>query len=249
MLAMYAAGGRNKDLERKKFWAQKNTLTTSEKELIAYYELQWGLRQYIPTIEEVAKYLKLTQVTVNYYLQRSQVVKALDKRGIPWRQHSQEQLTATQIAVATTMMNFADERPNKEKLDQLGINSETYNAWLKDPQFKNFIDNLADQNLRNVRPVAVTEFTKKIQGGDWNAIKYFLDVTGEVSSNEAPQSEVLLRVIIEILQEEVKDQDTLLRIAIRLKAATANRTLEPAIPGEVIENDPELEQARRMLGI
>ncbi|MFY3741625.1 MAG: hypothetical protein HMLIMOIP_002083 [Candidatus Nitrosomirales archaeon] len=236
---------------RQQYWAIKNALTKSEKDLINYYELQWFLRHNVPTIEQVAKYLKLSQVTVNYYLKRRQVIKALEDRGIPWRQHSQGDLTATQVAAAITVMNMVDERPMSEKLDQLGILPATYYAWLNDPQFKNLVNNLADQNLSNVRPAAVAEFTKKINQGDWNAIKYWLDTTGELQSDQ-PQSEQLIIMIIEIIQRHVKDPTTMVAIAQDLKAATQNRTLEvitpPQITGELVE-DQELIAAKKQLGL
>lgn len=240
-------------ISRGQYFAIKNALTKKEKELIDFYELQWHLRHTVPTIEEVAKQINQTQVSVNYYLQRKQVVKALDDRGIPWRQHSQENLTATQVAAAVTMMNFADTRSNEDKLDQLGINPTTYYAWLNDPQFKNLVENLAEQNLNNIRPTAIGELTKKINAGDWNAVKYYLDVTGAVQSSDAPNTEYLLQVFVEIIQKHVKDPKTIVAIAQDLKLAAANRTLEvvtspPQITGSVVE-DVELEAAKKQLGI
>lgn len=248
---------------RGQYFAIKAALTYTEKELINFYELQWHLRHNVPTVEEVVQYLnnkhkkegkqsKVSHTSVNYYLQRSPVKKALKERGIPYEQHTQEDLTPTQVAAAVTVMNFADTRSNDEKLDQLGIKSSQYYAWLNDPQFKNLVDNLADQNLKNIKPTAITEFTKLINKGDWQAIKYYLDVTGTVNSNEAPQSEILLRMIVEIIQKHVKDPETIMAIAQDIKLASANRTLEvvaqPAITGEVV-TDPELELAKKKLGI
>lgn len=241
--------------KQKNFLVHKGmqTLSKSEQELINFYELQWMLRHHVPTIEESATYLKLKQTEVNYFLTRTAVVKALEKRGIPWRQHSQDDLTATQVAAAVTIMNFADTRSNDAKLDQLGILPATYYAWLNDPQFKNLVDNLADQNLRNIRPTAIGEFTKLINKGDWQAVKYYLDVTGALQSDDAPQSEVLLKMIVEIIQKHVKDPETIIAIAQDIKLASANRTLEvvttpPQITGSIVE-DVELADAKKKLGI
>lgn len=242
---------------RKEYFAIKAALTRSEKDLIDYYEIQWTLKSYVPTIEEVAKYLKLSQVTVNYYLMRKPVMKALDDRGIKWKQHTQSELTATQVAVARTMMNFVDTRPNDEKLDELGVNATQYAAWLQDPQFSNLINVLADRNLEGIRPTAVTEFTKLINKGDWQAVKYYLDITGTAGQNEAPQNEALIIKFIEIIQKWVKDPDIIRGIAQDVQLAAANRTLEIAASprqtfnGEVVNDgvDYELENAKKKLGI
>lgn len=249
---------------KSQYYAIKAGLSYTEKELINFYELQWHLRHRVPTVEEVVQYInekhkkegkdsKVSHTSVNYYLQRRAVVKALEQRGIPFRQHTQEDLTPTQVAAAVTVMNMMDTRDINEKLDQLGIAPATYYAWLNDPTFKNLVSNLSDQNLANIRPSAIAEFTKKVNQGDWNAIKYWLDATGELTNTNAPQSETLLKMIVEIIQDEVKDPDTIIRIANRIKMASANRTLEvvttrPAITGEVVE-DVELEQAKKKLGI
>lgn len=245
-------------VSKQQYWAIKAALTSAEKELINFYELQWFLRQTVPTVDEVYQHLRkkfpsIRQTSVNYYLNRQPVRNALTKRGIPFEQHTQDDLTQAQVATAIVMMNFADTRTNTEKLDQLGINASQYAAWLRDPQFKNLIDNLADQNLTNIRPTAIGEFTKKINQGDWNAIKYWLDTTGEMTSSDQPQSEQLLRMIVEIIQKHVKDPETIVAIAQDIKLAAANRTLEvvtqhPAIEAEYKENDPELELAKRKLG-
>lgn len=244
-------------VDKRTYHAIKNALQPAEKELIKFYELNWHLKQQVPTVEEVTqhlrkKYSKLRQTSVNYYLNRQPVIKKLEQLGIPFRNHTREELTDAQHAAALTVMNFADERSIAEKLDQLGITSLQYYAWLKDPAFKNFLDSLADQNKVNIRPAAVSEFTKKVQAGDWNAIRYFMDVTGEFASN-APQGETLLRMIIEIIQKHVKDPATIIAIAQDIKLAAANKTLEvvaqPSIESYVVEDDIDLESARKQLGV
>jgi hypothetical protein len=254
-------------VDRRTYHAIKNTLTPAEKELISYYDMQWFLVHRVPTVEQVTEHLrnkfpKLRHTSVNYYLNRAPVQKALKDRGIPFEQHTQEQLTPTQVAVAVTMMNFADTRTNADKLDSLGVNSSQYYAWLNDPAFKNMIENLADQNLANIRPTAIGEFTKKINEGDWQAVKYYLDVTGAAApESEGPTSKVLLQMIIEIIQKHVKDPATIAAIAQDMLNVTNNRSLkvidstaatepvqgqEPLLYSE--EPDHELEHAKKMLG-
>jgi glutathione peroxidase-family protein len=252
------------DKQRKAYWAYRNALTKVEKEIINYYEIEWHLRHRVPTIEQVTtqvkkKFPQVTQISINYYLskERRNVAKALEKRGIPWQQHSQEELTASQVAAAVTVMNFVDKRPVAEKLDQLGINETQYYAWLNDPQFKTMVDNLADQNLANIRPTAIAEFTKKINSGDWNAIKFWLETTGELGGTSNTQIEDKITMFIEIVQRHVKDPEVMAAIAADIIAVSGNRKIAAqnpyaiegeVIPQEVLAEDPELMRAQRMVG-
>lgn len=239
---------------QRKYHAIKNALTSAEKDLIKFYQIQWMMQSRVPSVEEVTNYLRqkrphIRQISVNYYLTRPPVKAALRKRGIPFEQHTQEELTGQQQAVAITVMNFADERPVAEKLDQLGVLPATYYAWLNDPNFRNFVQSLAEQNLVNIDPTAKTEFAKKIQQGEWNAIKFYMENTGTLKNNDVPQSEVIIMKLIEILQRHVQDTAVLGAIANEMIAAFSNRTLNPAaINSTYVENDPDLEAAKKQLG-
>jgi hypothetical protein len=241
---------------QRRFYAIRAALQPAEKALIAFYELNWHMLHSVPTVQEVYEHLKRTRpnlklTTVNYYLGRQPVIKALKDRGIPFEQHTQSELTEAQMAAAITVMNMMDNRSINDKLDELGIKPATYYAWLNDPQFKNFLDSKADQNKINIRPHAVAEFTKKINQGDMTAIKFWMEATGELENKNQSQSEHLLMAIIEIIQKHVKDPAVMVAIALDIKNAANNRTLEvinhPQITGEVVEDDPEVEKARRML--
>lgn len=247
----------------RQFYAIKAALTATEKEIINYYELQWHLRTHVPSIEELKLHLDnwhkkngrnstVPYTSVSYYLNRKPVQKALKDRGIPYQNNMRDELTPTQVAAAVTVMNMVDDRPIADKLDQLGINPSQYYAWLQDPQFKSMVDNLADKNLANIRPAAIAEFTKKINQGDWNAIKYWMETTGELTKDETPQSEILIRMIIEVIQEHVKDPEVIMKIAMGIKAATQNRTIEVVNHAEIEAGpviDIELEDAKKKLGI
>lgn len=228
-----------------------------QQDIINYYELMWHFNKTIPTIEDVAKRLKVTHIEVNYWLAKSSTQRALTQRGIDWRSHTQTRITPSQQAAALTVMNFADERPIAEKLDELGIEPATYYAWLNKPHFKNFVDQLASNNVQNIRPAAITELTKKINRGNWSALKYYLDATGELRQQDAPQGEVLIKMIVEIIQKHVKDPETIVAIAQDIKLAAANKTLEdatapaieaPPIVDSVTVDEEKYEEAQKMLG-
>ena len=234
-----------------KYYAIKAALTAAERDMIAYYELCWMLNKTIPTVDQVVEQLRkkrpnIRHMSVNYYLSRQPVIQALEKRGIPFRQHTQRELTNQQIAAATVACNFADGRPLHVKLDELGVLPATYQAWLLDPQFKHLVETISERNLENIRPVAVTEYMRLIASGNWNAIKYYLDVTAAAQDNDQPQTEELLKAIIEIIQKHVKDGPTLDAIGQDILNAAKSRREVSAF----IEHDnEEVVRAQRQLGI
>lgn len=222
----------------------KNKLSWTEEKIVDFYETSWFMRHKIPTVQETVDYLnkyheklghtegktkqpkRVRYTAINYHLQRGPVIKALEKRGIPYLQHTQEELTPEQKAAALTVCNFADERSTAQKLDQLGISSVQYYAWLRDPNFNNFVQELTEQNAKHIKPAAINELAKKVNAGEWGAVKFYLETTGALLQDDSLKSEQLLTFLIEILQEEIKDPAILTRIAQRIKLAAQNRTLE-----------------------
>lgn len=226
---------------RKQYWAIKTALTRVERELISFYEIKWMFGNKVPTVDEVVEHLRthgfenVRQTSVNYYLNRPPVIKALEQRGINFRQHTQNELTDKQQAVIYCLANFADTRSNEEKLDSLGVNSATYYAWLQDPVFQNHMQMLADRNLKNIDPVAKTEFSKKVQEGHWGAIKHYLDTTGALVQPQGQDTETLVRGIIEVIQMHVKDAATIIAIANDIKNVMQNRTLSYDMEGDTVQ--------------
>jgi hypothetical protein len=240
-------------MNRKQYHAIRANLSAPERRLIEYYEVQWLLRGRVPTPEEVVNYLKAKYpstnlISVNYYLQRAKVKQALQDRGIPYEENSRDELSATQIAAAATVMNFADGRSTKEKLHQLGISPSQYYAWLNDPQFKNFVNVLSEQNLNNIGPTAITEFTKLINEGDWKAIRFYLETTGAAKPTNAPSGDNFIQSLIEIIQKHVKDPRIIAAIAKDMELASSNKRNELVVEAEYTTESPEFIEAQKMIG-
>lgn len=236
----------------RQYYAIQNALKPFERALIDYYELCWMTKQQVPSPEEAHEFLRkgrpnIRLITINYSLARTPVRNALKKRGIPFENYTREDLTGEQQAAALTVMNFADERSIADKLDQIGVLPATYYAWLNDPKFKNFVDQLAEQNLNNIKPTVVAEFTKLINKGDWNALKYYMDNTRTLA-NETPQSEQMLRMIIEIIQRHVKDSATMMAIAQDLINVTQVKTIDSSVAEEYTYDSPQVQEAQKTLG-
>lgn len=240
---------------RKKYYAQQSILTAPEKRLISFYELKWALEKIVPTVEEVVKYVqkeypKSNHISVNYYLTRPPVVKALKDRGIPWEKHSQLELTPTQIATASLIMNFSDTRTKADKLAALGVNPTQYQAWLNDPKFQQLLNSLKDDNIKNIEADAVTNLGQAVNRGDMSAIKFYMESVGTLKGESQQDSTQLLIAVIEILQKHVKDPNILNAIAQDIALASANKQLQRSVNVDAeYYTQEEIQSARRQLGV
>lgn len=198
---------------RKKF----HHSSSKEAKFIAYCEEYYFFHSKgFPTAEQAAVALNYSITDIQFFLRNKLVQEALDRRGLPWKTSghtNSAELTPTQVAVAIAVTNFADPRPPDQKLDDLGILPDQYRAWLNDPTFHAFVNQLADRNLDNVRPDAITEFTKLVRQGDLAAIKYYFEITGQFKQQSVTNIQALIQKLIEAVQRHVKDPQILAAIA------------------------------------
>lgn len=201
-----SAQNRKKPINRK--------LSQKEKTYISYCEKFYFLNNFgFPTNEQAAVALGYSISEIQTFLLNRKVQSALESRGLPYLQSkSQSELTPTQVAAAITISNFADERSIDQKLDQLGVLPATYYTWLNDPTYQSFVQNLADRNLEIVRPEAVAQFTKLLRTGDFAALKYYFEVTGQFQQPEITNIKILVQKLVESVQKHVKDPEILLAI-------------------------------------
>ncbi|HET7713275.1 MAG TPA: hypothetical protein VFK94_02300 [Patescibacteria group bacterium] len=116
-------------------------------------------------------------------------------------------LTEEQLAVANTMLDLRDNRSQKKKLMDLGIPTQKWEAWLRDPAFQHYLRQRAENALGDNQHEAHLALVDRVRSGDISAIKYFNELTGRYvpqRSNNVDISLVLMRVI-EAVQRHVTD--------------------------------------------
>lgn len=146
-------------------------------------------------------------------------------------------LTPEQLIVADTLLDLVDQRSNKKKLQDLGVSSKTYQAWLKDPVFQDYMrtrsQNLIGENQHEV-DLALLD---KVMAGDMKAIAYMNEFTGRFVQQRGPQGTTAADVqriiisIIEIVDEEVLDSEIKMRIGNRLKGLIQNNNTAAELAG------------------
>lgn len=196
--------------------AVSRKLSQRERTYIAYCEKFYFLHnQGFPSNEQAAAALQYSTSEINVFLQNQKVIDALERRGLPWKSAGgfNSELSPTQVAVALTMSNFADERSISNKLSDLGIHPQQYYTWLNDPQFQNYVQRMADRNLEIIRPEAVAAFSQLVRKGDFQAIKYYFEVTGQFVNPDVSSIQGMVQKLVESVQRHVKDPETLAAIS------------------------------------
>jgi hypothetical protein len=133
-------------------------------------------------------------------------------------------LTAEQLGLLTILSNPADGRDLKRKLSHAGITWAKYQVWLEQPVFKEYHSKIIGKALQQAIPMAEQQLAAKMVAGDLTAIKYGFEVSGRHDPNGKKQvdAQQLLAVLLEVIEEEVKDPDILRRIAAKAQIRGMN---------------------------
>jgi len=151
------------------------------------------------------------------------VTIALKNRGIdPNDQIPGRGLTPIQLSAINVIMDFSDKRATKAKLNELGVSTAQYNAWLKNPQFQSYVRHRAESLLGDHTHSAHIALMQNVERGDLNSIKLYYEMIGRWSGKSAGEVniEFLMIKILETLQRHVHDADTLMAIAADLGELT-----------------------------
>jgi hypothetical protein len=223
-------------------------VTTSTQELVPkltpeQYDLLLFTEQYYWRYGGVPTYAHLTREGIDFpehvFLEawaNPRFLDGLRGRGIPEHLITPERgalrgkvLTEQQFTVANVMLDVLDKRSRLKKLTELGISTAEYNGWLRDPVYRQYCLERAEELLESNQHVAHMSLIDRVAQGDLGAIKYFNSMTGryrekndagvEVNVTNVSGSDMLIRVV-EIIQTHVKDPATLEAIATDILALT-----------------------------
>lgn len=140
-------------------------------------------------------------------------LQSLDRRGIARPGSERDKLSSKQIAAVAIMSNFSDRRPVEARLAEINVSQEELQGWMSNPDFKNYFHNRAQDTFDNVAPVATVALAKQIERGNFQAIKFYYEITGQAQSPEAVNVRQAMNVLIEAVQKHVKDPAVLDAIA------------------------------------
>lgn len=201
--------------------------TRFDNRLVSTIEQHWATHHAFPSLTIIAKSLAIDYEDVQIALKTPTIRKMLENRGIE-QKSIENQLSPAQVSAARAYLNVFDRRPIQEKLRDLGINPSTFWGWMRGKAFKNFLMEQSEMLFEDGMPIAHRELLSKVAVGDIHAIKLFYEVSGRYTgaqSVEIQNMQLLMSRLLEAIQMEVGDQETIARIAERFQTLAAGGTL------------------------
>jgi hypothetical protein len=207
-------------------------LNREQYQLLLYMEQYFWRGGGLPTHAQME--LEGTNITEDFYFEcwnNKRFVDGLRARGLP--EHllvtdsgadalNGKVLTEQQMTVANILMDTLDKRSRIKKLTELGVSTQEYSSWLKDPVYRNYCLERAESLLHENQSIAHMALIERVHQGDLGAIKYFNALTNRYAEKQSADVQVNVNnnygsdtviQIVEIIQTHVKDPETLQLIA------------------------------------
>lgn len=150
--------------------------------------------------------------------------QALEYRGIQW--DDKAGFSLEQRSALIMLADVGDRRSLGTKLKELGIPMARYQAWLKQPLFREAVNSAAEQVLEEAIAPSLLAYSAAAYNGDLNAARFVLEVTGRWNPNQQSleDARTLVRTLVESIIKNVKDPEV--RESIMSDVALARTTYQ-----------------------
>lgn len=235
-------------------------LSSEEAEFVVLIDYEWHLKGQL-AIEAFCEEYGYEVKEFKDFVKRPQVLSNLTGRGIPphlvypdaltEQAAKRVQLLPLQLKAANAIMDLTDTRTTKKKLQDLGLTTSQYQAWLRDPKFNDYLRQRAEALMGDVQHEAALALVDKVMAGDMKAIEYYNEMTGRyvrptataVGGSQQDFQMMVVR-IIEIIVDEVEDPQVAARISDRLKGLASGMQVAGMLQAPEVIEQPEVAPAR-----
>lgn len=199
-------------------------LTNGQLRALTYIEQVFWEHGSIPTVEKISEATGVSEHSIKEYWKVDNFRKALGIRGVDFNpERSNHVLTATQLALANMLMNTTDQRSTREKLKEINVSTQQYNAWLRQAAFRDHLAKRGEELFKSSDHVAYKSLTSAVGAGDVTALKLFFEMRGIYNPKVDVNVNVttLLIQVVEIIARHVTDPLTLSNIADDLESISS----------------------------
>lgn len=161
-------------------------------------------------------------------------------------------LTPLQLKTANMMLDLIDTRSQKKKLQDVGVSTERYQNWLRDPIFNAYLRKRATDMLGETQHEAHLALLDKVRMGDTNALKLYYEITGmyvpggRTNDSQAQDFQLLLSRILEIINDEIDDPAIGARIADKFRTLIGANNMARDLTASVQADKPEIAGMREL---
>lgn len=232
---------------------QSSELTEFEVQLLTFLDQQYHLTGTLLTAEKAYEEYGIPVKDFERAFNNPTFRDSLSERGVVFERLTAyednakwigKSLTPIQLLAANALLDLTDTRTNKKKLQDLGISTTKYNAWLKDPVFKDYLAARAKQLIGDNEHEVDLALLDRVRAGDMKAISYYNEFTGRYTPASSRQSssagnidiQAILVRVIEIINEEVNNPEEILAISTRLRSLIGANNIANALM--LGEDDP-----------
>jgi hypothetical protein len=217
-------------------------LSELELQLVTFIDQQYQLTGELLTADRALREFGIPAASMSAALNNKEVKDALVERGIIFERFDKDDWTSQslspiQLLVANALLDLTDTRSQKKKLQDLNTSTSTYNAWLKDPVFKDYIHKRAEQLIGDNKHEVDMALLDRVRAGDLKAIAYYNEMTGRfvpISKTQTANIDIggIIVKVIEIIDECVTNKADKMLVAEKLKQLISTRNLAAAMIGE-----------------
>ena len=182
------------------------------KKVFPWLEEFWHNKKRFPSDSELVQRFGFTEEELFKFHHSRYILKGLERRGIvPPSQRGQ--LTPEQVAAITLISNVSDTRSEQAKMAAIGVSVQQLHGWMRDETFQRELAQRVDEMLDNLKPAANAALARQIHKGNFPALKFYYELTGQAQSPEMINLKATVGRLVEIIELHVKDAETLDRIA------------------------------------
>lgn len=171
---------------------------------------------YAPTHETISERLGFGIDYIKKCYKNETFRQALIVRGVDLNpEASKLALQPKQVMLANLLLNAHDRRSVREKLEQVEVSSQQYNAWLRQPAFSDYLRKRAEAVFKSADWEAYQSVVDGVRSKDLNATKFFFELRGLYSPRVQidVNVETVIVQVVEVIQRHVKDPHVLTAIA------------------------------------
>lgn len=160
----------------------------------------------MPSVKECFDFHKtIPQATYSALFVVPEFQEALDKRGV--RFDPSQGLSLEQQSVLMKLSDVTDTRGLKVKLTELGVPMPRYQAWLKQPLFREMLNKQSEDAYAEFLPAIRSNMIGRAAQGDQRAAELIFAKTGEFvpGSREMQDARAVVLAVVDSVLKRVPD--------------------------------------------